>query len=281
MKNLLVRISLFITIAIVVFVLLVYKFRPRWNVGIEVRDALELLVDMEKSEFIDTVRLGDSVGKNIFNTSKVSNSYNLTTNQAISFLGQLLIFKKTRLVENKLNKNLHYEGYFRPSSFFNNLNQPWTFNYFIKYFYNSDYFFNSDLLIRDYSFYFDSNYLDQYFLKKFINKSWFNGFSIFTYPKFGENIKYSNNSSKKNLLNTLNDLNLMNEFKSKIVFKSMPIHVKHYKSEFECYVKLKKMGFNISKPMVLNDTFFIEDNIHLKRIYRNSGFYNKFCQSKN
>lgn len=82
--------------------------------------------------------LGDSVAKQMYDNYKYNDVINsLACNQAISMVGQYLLLKD--FLENNENDELEVYLIYRPSSFNNNLDQPYTFNYFLKPFLNNYY----------------------------------------------------------------------------------------------------------------------------------------------
>lgn len=260
-------------------VLVFYLLKPKWNVGQEVQKCVDLLNSNDNFILIDTFRLGDSVGKNLIGTNRDSNTLNLGSNQAISVLGQLLFFNKfIKGYQNDIS-SVVFEGYIKPKSFFNNLNQVWTFNYFIKYFYNKDWFFNEIILNKSSQNTVDVFFLNNYEKKYLIKRTYFKGFSLFTYPTFGSD-KMVTNSIQYNLIECIDD-NDLKEFKERIIFKSMPVSKKFFEGEKISYLKLRNLGFNIKSPFVINDSFFIEDGIHIKHKFRNKEFYKRISKLEN
>jgi len=88
---------------------------------------------------VKTLILGDSTGNQIYpNTEYNSEVYSLCCNQAISMVGQYILlheFLQNHPQPNALNVLLIA----RPSSFRNNLDQRFVYNYFIKPFYRDKY----------------------------------------------------------------------------------------------------------------------------------------------
>lgn len=261
-----------------IFMILLYLVKPKWNVGQEVQKCIDLINCTDNFENIDTLRLGDSVGKNLIGTNRNNNTLNLGSNQAISILGQLLLFNKFNLSQKKVDSRIVFEGYIKPESFFNNLDQKWTFNYFIKFFYNKNWFFNEDIMGKLSQNNIDILFLDKYPKKNLIRRTYWNGFSLFTYPKFG-NSSIVRNSMHLNLIEKIDTIDL-NNFKESMAFKSMPVSRRFYKQEKIAYLKLKSLGFNIESPFMINDSFFIEDGVHLKPEFRNFEFYKKLLDLK-
>ncbi len=103
--------------------------------GKELYTAIEKSKTKNESEIL---LLGDSVGGQFFpNNQQYDNINSLATNQAISMAGQYFLLKNYLSVGNKIDKLVIL---FAPDSFRNNLNQVYTYHYFLKPFYNSNYF---------------------------------------------------------------------------------------------------------------------------------------------
>ena len=83
--------------------------------------------------------LGDSVGKQIFSNTTFNDTINsLACNQAVGLVGQYI------LLNNYVNVGNSVDTVFlimRPFSFRNNLDQKFTYHYFLKPFYRSEYSF--------------------------------------------------------------------------------------------------------------------------------------------
>lgn len=81
--------------------------------------------------------LGDSVGRQLFPNTINNDSINsLATNQAIGMVGQFLLLNNYLKSGNEVEKVIIL---FTPFSFDNNLNQEYTYHYFLKPFYNAEY----------------------------------------------------------------------------------------------------------------------------------------------
>lgn len=81
--------------------------------------------------------LGDSVGNQLFSNKANNEGLNsLATNQAISIVGQYLLLNNYLSVGNTVDKVILF---YSPFSFRNNLNQVYTYHYFLKPFYNPEY----------------------------------------------------------------------------------------------------------------------------------------------
>lgn len=81
--------------------------------------------------------LGDSVAKQFSETNLDTTKFlNLASNQAISLVGQFCILSNFLQAKNKID-TLYF--LYHPFSFSNNLNNSFTFHYFIKPFYRNEY----------------------------------------------------------------------------------------------------------------------------------------------
>ena len=81
--------------------------------------------------------LGDSVGKQLFSSTVHDDTFNsLACNQAISMAGHYFLLKNYLEAGNKID-TLYLV--FMPLSFLNNLDQVYTFHYFLKPFYKDEY----------------------------------------------------------------------------------------------------------------------------------------------
>ncbi len=81
--------------------------------------------------------LGDSVGRQLFSNSIFNQGINsLACNQAIGMVGQYLLLNNYLNAENKIDTLVII---YTPGSFENNLDQEYTYHYFLKPFDNSEY----------------------------------------------------------------------------------------------------------------------------------------------
>lgn len=81
--------------------------------------------------------LGDSVGKQMFPNTDVNDTvYSLACNQAVSMAGHFLLLNNFISAGNKIDSVYIV---MRPFSFQNNLNQIYTYQYFVKPFFNEEY----------------------------------------------------------------------------------------------------------------------------------------------
>lgn len=96
---------------------------------------------LKKSKMLssaENIVIGDSVARPIFSVENVNKVkyYNLASNECISLIGQYII------AHNALNINKHVKKLYlvyHPDAFLNNLDEPFTYNYFVKPFYTSEY----------------------------------------------------------------------------------------------------------------------------------------------
>ena len=109
------------------------NFFEVYKVGPEVYEAI---IKSKKHSKCATVVLGDSVAKQLFSESDDDATLNLTTNAAISMAGQYA------LVDNVIKSNKDIKQIYlviNPFAFINNLNDIYTYSYFVKPFYNNEY----------------------------------------------------------------------------------------------------------------------------------------------
>lgn len=102
--------------------------------GAEVYFAIEKSKNKSKAR---KVLLGDSVGKQMFDSSEENDTVNsLTSNQAIGMVGQFVLLDNYLKAGNSIDTAYVF---FTPFSFVNNLDQIFTYNYFVKPFYRDEY----------------------------------------------------------------------------------------------------------------------------------------------
>ncbi len=80
--------------------------------------------------------LGDSVGKQLFSNTTTTTINSLACNQSIGVVGQYLLLNNYLAAGNSID-TLYL--FFNPLSFRNNLDQEYTYHYFLKPFYNKEY----------------------------------------------------------------------------------------------------------------------------------------------
>jgi hypothetical protein len=232
-------------------------------VGSEVDKSIEIVNNLNSSSKIDTIKIGDSVGKQLNPEQGIKNgSLNICNNQAISILGHAMLTQK--VLNSTKNSDIILIGFFRPSSLYNSLNQEWTNNYFIKKFYNQAFLFNKNLISSKTTYEIDSIFLYTY--KKYswlFKNTTLNQYSPFMAGPIGKN---SNSIQNVKLIEFL----LKTELRTlllNIQFQSMPISSKYYNDEKKYTLKLKRLGINIKHPILVEDKYFVEDNIHLKPLF--------------
>ena len=224
------------------------------------------IVSQKYSFKIRKIRIGDSVGKNLFGTwvDIKNNEINICTNQAISIVGQILLIEK--LAENNDLENTIIEGYFLPESLLNNLNQEWTRNYFLKKFYNQDWFLSNKIINKSLRDSIDYYFLNQYSEKSLYDFFYIKGKCLLSYPSFFSNFSYCNQIINRN--NYLIKY-FSNYLKMKVRFYSNPIvSSKLWQERKNSNLLREKYGIYFSNPVILHDSFFIEDKIHLRRQFR-------------
>ncbi len=100
----------------------------------------EIYYSIDKSKKINLsniLLIGDSVGHQLFSNKTNNDGVNsLACNQAIGIVGQYLLLNNYLITGNKIDKVFML---FTPFSFKNNLDQVYTYHYFLKPFYNSEY----------------------------------------------------------------------------------------------------------------------------------------------
>ena len=234
------------------------------TVGDEVDLSISIVNELSKNK-IDTVKIGDSVGKNLNPLQKNKDGViNICCNQAISPLGHIMLLKKVLFSQN--SQEAIILGFFRPSSLLeSNLDQEWTNNYFIKKFYNYHFFLNEHLISKNLSREIDLIFLSRY-------KPWsllyrnpiINEYSPFMANSIGNN---TNGVNSSNLIKCL----INSEFKellSHVTFQSMPVSSLYFESERKAYLQLRDLGLKINSPILFADTFFIDDMIHIQEKHR-------------
>lgn len=151
MKQFLTRVFFF-SIAIIIvlslsFIVRNYKEDIKELIGYEVYHSINKA--KSKKSGVKKLILGDSVAKQAYDNLNYNDSlYSLACNQAISIVGQYILlyeFLESYTFPEELSVVLIY----RPSSFRNDLDQPFTFNYFLKPFYKTKYDFLLSDLAKD------------------------------------------------------------------------------------------------------------------------------------
>jgi hypothetical protein len=139
MRRFILNILLFFCIAVLLFYikptyLLVNDIYKNTVAGKEIY--ISILKSKQKKKSKKLI-LGDSVANQLFPNTKNNDTINsLACNQAVSLVGQYILLNNYINSGNKLDTVYLI---FNPFSFRNNLNQEFTFHYFIKPFYTSEY----------------------------------------------------------------------------------------------------------------------------------------------
>ena len=148
----LIKTILFLSIGFAVFLFIESRLEVS-PVGKEIYKVLKL---SKRPHHCSEVIIGDSVGRQLFNIGKQGKTLCLTSNQAISMVGQyILIANYVKANPGKLRKIFFV---IHPLMFGNNLDQTFTFNYFFLPFFSSEYddYFSTLVLthIKRYKYFF-------------------------------------------------------------------------------------------------------------------------------
>jgi hypothetical protein len=139
MKNFVLKTLLFALVAAGIFQLKSQLMMRKDKYQKKVLGA-EVYFSIEKSKKKNKARkvlLGDSVGKQLFDSSQENDTVNsLTSNQAIGMAGQYILLDNYLKAGNEIDTAYVF---FTPFSFVNNLDQIFTYNYFVKPFYREQY----------------------------------------------------------------------------------------------------------------------------------------------
>lgn len=236
------------------------------------KDVYEAINAASKKTSYEEVILGDSVSRQIFNirNQEGSHYYHLSSNQAISVLGNYILLKKY-LKNNPQTKKVYL--IMRPTSFNNDLNQKWTYVYFILPFFNRENieFFSGDVLEklenRNKKIYLNYNFI------KILEKN----------PKFalGLKIDYSNNIDHSKDLASLSDISIeylkkMEELclEKNIKFKVLasPLSIKEPREQLKLKQEINDNNFeNIFSKYFQSILFYPEnsfvDGVHFEKKY--------------
>jgi hypothetical protein len=213
--------------------------------------------------------IGDSVGNQLFPALFYSDTINsICSNQAIGLVGNYLLVKNYIEAGNKFDTLFMI---FNPLSFLNNLNQIYTYQYFLKPFYNNEYkpYFNSDVImqVKKIPFYFFAQY------PTVLTSNWVPDFS----PTEGKFTFLSPISIF--YLNKIKELSLKHKFKIRLI--STPTSLKYKsnvlkfnKQEYAKSGMIEELDGFIKSIIFVDDSCF-KDGIHLKNPQPYTSFYKK------
>ena len=123
-------VSLFILPDIIPFKL---QYRKIFLPSSEVYTAIDK--SLRSTEGVRALVLGDSLGNQLYSINRYNDKiYSLACNQAVSLAGQYVLL--TNFIKNNDVHGIRVYLVYHPESFSNNLDQNYTFNYFIKPFYS-------------------------------------------------------------------------------------------------------------------------------------------------
>ncbi len=132
-KNNFYRSILFILVGIVIFLLLETYVFKQTRVDQEIYDVIKLA---DTAGPFPEVIIGDSVARQLFPTGPGKKSLYLTSNQAISMVGQYILVDK--YITRFPGQVKDVIAILHPYSFTNNLDQKWSFNYFFLPFFTRE-----------------------------------------------------------------------------------------------------------------------------------------------
>lgn len=264
MKPFLIKVSVIIVVylSISVAIYITFFYKP---IDSDVEKSLIISTTNHKFK-IKKIRFGDSVGRQLFPTGVYDSigEINITSNGAISILGQYLLLKSLILNnKNNISDSLIVEGYFRPTSLLNNLDESTTTNYFLKKFYNDQWFFNNKLIDQNLTNDIDSIYLKKYekriYIRKLFSIKYLSNILKIPMTFNTEVIGYKDNV----LLFDFIQPELKKNFNNiKIYF--CPVSKFKYNAELHSLSRLNKYYSNSVNLKALDDSCFVNDMIHLK-----------------
>lgn len=219
--------------------------------------------------------IGDSVGKQLFDNYTCNDTLNaLTCNVGISLVGQFILLKNYINAGNKPKKVILI---YTPFSFKNNLNNNYTYHYFLKPFYRKEYnqYFTETVkqqiqkipyhLFCQYPLILTTNWAPEIKIKDEINFKFLSPISI-------------------EYIYKIKKLSLLHNFK----FLILPTPTRDsYRSKIKKLIKNKNLEKALSKEFKLyfkhlifiNDTCFIDD-VHLKKPKKYSEIYKKIISEE-
>jgi hypothetical protein len=133
MMSNLIKSILFILVGIAIFLLLETFVFEQTTVDQDIYEAIHLA---ETAGPYPEVIIADSVGRQLFPTGPGKKSLYLTSNQAISMVGQYILLDK--YISRFPGQVKNVIAIFHPYALANNLDQVWTFNYFFLPFFSSE-----------------------------------------------------------------------------------------------------------------------------------------------
>jgi hypothetical protein len=218
----------------------------------------------------DTIRIGDSVGRNINPDLGYSDGVlNLCSNAGIGLIGNLLLIKQV-LNRNSQIDSIEIEGYLLPSTFKSNLEGTLTLNYFIKKFENDNWMFDEQIISNKTMKEINSTFLSRY-------ENWIspirvldlNGKSPLYYYKIGPNIK--GQAPRINLFEYIVQTDELRHLLQHIKFLPMPVPNNRLNEQLENAKYIRSFGINYPDPIGLPDEYF--NGTHLKGKYKKRAFY--------
>lgn len=268
MKKFHLQVLYFLGIFIILFHLIpIYRYYSKQYLhggGGEIFQAIDKS-ETTKKQKIQKIYLGDSVDEQIVSSKNLtSNELNLSTNQAISLVGQYIIL--SNLIENK-NKIDTVELRLLPFSFANNLDNHLTFQYFLKPFYKKEnYKYLSPTIftqIEKIPFY----YLAQYF--PVLTTLWS--------PNVNSPTRiYKFSPVNKEYFQKI--ITLCKERKIYLILRPSPIS-ETKKNEVPEYIKELSKAYPIDFKTYIEEikyypgNLFLEDQIHFKKEYLSKNLY--------
>ena len=139
MKQFILRAVLFVLIGLFAFHLKSYLLlrNNKYQHKVSAKEVYFAIDKSKQKSPAKKVIIGDSTARQFYNSEEKNDTINsLASNQAISLAGQYILLHNYIAAGNKVDT---VYAFFTPSSFQNNLDQLYTYNYFIKPFYTSEY----------------------------------------------------------------------------------------------------------------------------------------------
>lgn len=139
MKSFLIRLVIFVLIGAVAFHIKSYLLlrNDKYQRKVAAREVYHVISKSKQHNPSRKILIGDSVARQFYNSDQENDTLNsLATNQAISLAGQYLLLDNYLKAGNVIDTCY---AVFIPSSFQNNLQQLYSYNYFVKPFYTNEY----------------------------------------------------------------------------------------------------------------------------------------------